>query len=64
MLCIVKHFTWIVIVVVFFLLDKGHKSENLQKDFLKYFLMLLFNAKVNQNVDVRQTNGQTDNIDS
>ena len=27
-------FTWIVIVIVFFLLDKGHDAENLQKEVL------------------------------
>ena len=26
--------TWVVIVIVFFLLDKGHEAENLQKECL------------------------------
>ena len=29
-------FTYIVIVIVFFLLDKGHEAENLQKECLFY----------------------------
>ena len=34
-------FTYIVIVIVFFLLDKGHEAENLQKEclFLLYYIM-------------------------
>ena len=32
-------FTYIVIIIVFFLLDKGHEAENLQKEclFLLYY---------------------------
>ena len=30
-------FTWIVIDIVFFLLDKGHEAENLQRVFCLYY---------------------------
>ena len=37
-------FAWIVIVIVFLLLDKGHESENLQKEclFLLYYLFPMY----------------------
>ena len=39
-------FTQIVIFIVFFLLDKGHKAENLQKEFFLNCKMFHFCAKV------------------
>ena len=35
-------FTWIVIVIVFFLLDKGHEAENLQKECFFYCIIIRF----------------------
>ena len=40
-------------VIVFFLLDKGHEAEHLQKE----CLFLLLNAKVNQTLN-RKSQGQ------